>query len=115
MSDYQRETPGAKEQFENERVKQKKPHRGPDEHDAECLEKALVIHRAVGNHAWEGVTLGNLGLLRQEQGRMDEAVEHYLRSLEIVRAQSAVFTCSEALRAATHTISGYRLRRLANN
>jgi len=41
------------------------------------------VHREVGNRWGEGLVLGNLGSLREEQGRLDAAREHYERALHI--------------------------------
>ena len=45
----------------------------------------LAIHREVGHRRGEGLVLGNLGILRREQGRFTEASMSYERSLAIHR------------------------------
>ncbi len=47
---------------------------------------ALAIAREVGNRRREGVVLGFLGALEREQGRLDEARDHYDQALAIHRA-----------------------------
>lgn len=43
------------------------------------------IHREVGDRRFEGVLLGNMGVMDDEQGRLDRACEHLERALEIHR------------------------------
>ncbi|MBI2568923.1 MAG: tetratricopeptide repeat protein, partial [Candidatus Schekmanbacteria bacterium] len=48
-------------------------------------EQALVIHREVGNRQFEGIVLGYLATLHQEQGRMEEARQLHEQALVIHR------------------------------
>ena len=47
------------------------------------FDAALAIHREMGNRGFEGVVLGNLAGLLQEQGRMNEARVHHEAALAI--------------------------------
>jgi tetratricopeptide (TPR) repeat protein len=48
-------------------------------------QRALVIHREVGNRAMEGTTLNNTGLVYQARGQYDQALENFQRALVIAR------------------------------
>ena len=48
-------------------------------------ERALAIHREVGDRRGEGMVLGSLGLLHMSQGRMTEALTHCEEALAICR------------------------------
>ncbi len=47
--------------------------------------QALAAARATGNRAYEGETLGNMGLLADHLGRPDEAADDYAQALVILR------------------------------
>ena len=51
----------------------------------ELYEQALAIVREAGNRRVEGIVLGNLATVHQEQGRMEEARELYEQALAIDR------------------------------
>ena len=53
-------------------------------------ESALAIHREVGNRHFEGIELGNLGVLHLEQGRTNEARMHFASAIAIHREQGNV-------------------------
>ena len=48
-------------------------------------ERALVIHREVGDRAMEGTTLNNIGAVYRAQGKNDQALNNYERALVIHR------------------------------
>jgi len=47
--------------------------------------RALAIHREVGDREYEGIVLGSLGNLHQIQNRQEEALAHYTQALTIHR------------------------------
>src|SRR5439155_1363592 len=51
----------------------------------EHLERALALHREVGNRLFEGVTLANLGMLEQRAGKLDAAIRASEEALAIYR------------------------------
>lgn len=52
---------------------------------AEAFERALVLHRKVGNRRFEGIVLGNLGNLHRQAGRLAEAERTYAAALALHR------------------------------
>jgi tetratricopeptide (TPR) repeat protein len=51
----------------------------------ECLQRALELHRHSGNDRQCGVILGNLGLILEEQGRLDKAEDVFLQSITMAQ------------------------------
>ena len=56
---------------------------GSPDRARQLFERALEIHREVGNRRSEGVVLGNLGNLHKLTGSLDRALELYESALEI--------------------------------